>query len=320
MDTKSGVVKSCQIPGTSDYVHGSMKVHLDYRHRIGDHCLVTCQINMRTQPPPAIKLLNHDSNLGEPLNITKWDRRDGGNSEYWKPMQTQLELQLGLWEKAVEKKTIGSVDNLLCNFTSAINLALTKSLKVRKKRPRTLTGSLSIHPDIFRCRWLEKTAYHNYLNASTHNKLILKKKLKESKKALRSAIRKAAYIKKRELVQSIESLRSRDPMEYWKRLYQLDDSETTDQNTLPAFVKNSLGTLVSGLEMCEIWAESFRKLGLETSDFDDFDTHFYHQINDLVDQHEKTSTSFYQEALDKPISLDEVNQWRSSRCISLETI
>ena len=76
----------------------------------------------------------------------------------------------------------------------------------------------------------------------------------------------------------MESLRSKDPSQYWKGLYDLDGSDFSDSK-LPMRVKNSLNTIVTGDEACKVWINSFAKLGLEASDFYDFNTPFYMIIN-----------------------------------------
>lgn len=98
--------------------------------------------------------------------------------------------------------------------------------------------------------------------------------MKKAKKALRNALRKAEKARMRKISKDIEQLKSRDPSEYWRRLYQLNEFEATSKDCLPELVKNSNGQLVGGKEGIEVWQESFRKLGLESSDFNDYDTTF----------------------------------------------
>src|SRR5437762_1717364 len=91
------------------------------------------------------------------------------------------------------------------------------------------------------------------------------------RKKLRYAKRKAQRDKNKLLIEGIERLKSKDPREWWRRLYNLDPSNYNDSN-LPNLVKNSKGEFVGGKEAEEMWMESFRKLGKEDLDFKEFDT------------------------------------------------
>ena len=70
-------------------------------------------------------------------------------------------------------------------------------------------------------------------------------------------------------------------------------------------MKNSLNQIVSGDEACKVWINSFSKLGLESSDFGDYDADFYVHIRDRVKE-------FYHQSLtgncilDDPFTLEEI--------------
>ena len=80
-------------------------------------------------------------------------------------------------------------------------------------------------------------------------------------------------VKLRDHIQKLESLRSQDPREYWSGLYDLDDTYVYDAK-IPLWVKDSSNNLVSGADASKVWMESFAKLGLEKSDFNDYDFAF----------------------------------------------
>ena len=103
----------------------------------------------------------------------------------------------------------------------------------------------------------------------------------------------------------MESLRSSDPREYWKGLADLDPTNVKSTSSIPLVVKNSENKIVEGLAASQVWMDSFAKLGLESSDFKDYDVDFYYQIKQSVNQFqvESFTTNF---ALDYPISLEEV--------------
>ena len=105
----------------------------------------------------------------------------------------------------------------------------------------------------------------------------------------------------------IESLRSYDPKRYWNELYKLDPMNV-DEHKMPLFVKNSMGHLVTGVDAFNVWMNSFRLLGLETTDFTDFDTKFYNSVNNVVDQCYAHSFVCKNEDLDFPVQLDEVEE------------
>ena len=54
-------------------------------------------------------------------------------------------------------------------------------------------------------------------------------------------------------------------------------------------VKNSAGMLVGGSEASKVWMESFSKLGLEKSDFGDYDTAFYVHVKEKVARYQLAS-------------------------------
>jgi len=108
------------------------------------------------------------------------------------------------------------------------------------------------------------------------------------------------------VVQKIESFRSKNPREYWKKLYDLDNTQLVD-NSIPMVIKNSNGTLVSGMEASKLWMDSFAKLSKENSDAGDFDQSFYVHINDRINQFQQQSTST-QCTLDHSITLEEVQK------------
>ena len=139
------------------------------------------------------------------------------------------------------------------------------------------------------------------------NKLVCANQLITAKKRLKKCIRKATFVRTKKLVESIEKLRSKDPGEYWKRLYQLDNTQVPE-SAIPVNIKNTEGKLVNGKEASQAWLESFRKLGLEQSDFYDFDQNFFSSIKSKVIEysHQIPQDNKVLSELDKEISLQEV--------------
>lgn len=75
----------------------------------------------------------------------------------------------------------------------------------------------------------------------------------------------------------------KDPREFWKGLYELDNT-STQSSLIPLLVKNGSNQLVGGSAASQVWMDSFAKLGLENSDFNDYNVDFYYQIKQAVSQ------------------------------------
>ena len=65
---------------------------------------------------------------------------------------------------------------------------------------------------------------------------------------------------------------------------------------------------MSGQEAADVWAESFRKLGLESTDFKDFDSDFYEKVKSTVENlnQESKNSNFNNLQIDSEITLEEV--------------
>lgn len=298
---------SFSIPENSEYVHNSMKVYTDHKYIIGDHFLVSCKIKIiKTQSSSNLLPLlpkQSDSNDIHTLDIIKWNRRDHGDSDFWIPMQKQLEIELNKWENNF---THDSADVVVSEFNTNVNTALSLSLKIRKNSG-TKIKNLSWNHEIFRCKIEEKIAYDNYKLAPDSDKDKYLLLLQNAKKSLKLITRKVNRNKMKSLVHDIENLKSKDSKEYWRKLYELDNSEPAD-DSIPSLVKNSSGILVDGKDANEAWRESFRKLGLEKTDFDSFDPNFYSTIKCTVESYSNSFSPIDNiiPLLDNPITLNEV--------------
>ena len=292
-------------PDDTLYIRKSMSVISDFKHRIGDHSLVVCKI--KTQP------FSHSSSVSQPtqptqdndkkLDILKWDRRDGGDPTYWLKMQQALETQLSIWDAELEAAPLNTDINLIIsNFVDRVNLALLSSMKIRKFKT---SRRLAWNDDVFRCQIDEKDAFEAYRLAAGVDKERLHLLLKQARNRTKYARRRAERARNKRIIQDIENLKSKDPREFWHRLYSLDDSNYED-SSLPTFVKNSDGNLVSGKEAEQVWMESFRKLGLENSDFKDFDADFYNRIKAVVQDNPVVAID--NKELDQEITLEEVRK------------
>lgn len=197
------------------------------------------------------------------------------------------------------------IDSLVSDFNNHVNNALVNSLKVSKKKSHQ-NQQYSWDPNIFRLTCDENRAFCLYNNANPPEKLELEDLWKKCKNRLKYAVRSKERSRLQINIREIESLRSRNPRDYWRGLQSLDNT-TPSSSTIPLFVKNNLGTLVGGSDASKVWMESFSKLGLEKSDFGDYDTAFYSQIKEKVARYQIDSfdSSF---ELDYPITLAEVKK------------
>jgi hypothetical protein len=162
------------------------------------------------------------------------------------------------------------------------------------------------NPLIFQLTREENEAFYKFKKASISQKPELRSTWKHSKNKLKNAVRNLEKNDLRKRIQRLESLRSQDPKEYWNGLYDLDDTYIFDAK-VPVLVKDASNNLVGGAEAAQVWMNSFSKLGLEKTDFSDYDLDFYQQIKKAVSQYEIYSFDTKSD-LDRPITLLEVQK------------
>ena len=216
------------------------------------------------------------------LRIKRWKRKDHGNPEYWKPMENQLMEIFSDW-KIPDSRDPDQVDFVVTDFVELINNALFMSHNIERKSTGFNTNMIW-NPLIYNYRCDVKNAYINWKDAKDSKiKDQSEMELSKAKKVLRYAIRKENRKRIKLLIGSIESLRSKDPSNYWKKLYQLDNLDQVDNN-VPLFVRNSSQKLVSGNEALSIWKESFRLLGLDDATSNTFSAEFSQHVSQEVER------------------------------------
>ena len=287
------------IPSDSLYVHKSLTVWTDYKYRIGDHFLVTCKV---VTDKPTLKI--PFQKVGHNLDITRWVRRDRQNSKYWVRMQHELSKSLHNWDDK-SRTTEVDIDSLVANFNSHVNDGLSRSLKISKNKTHR-NRTINHDPKIFRLTCEENEAFYKYENANLSEKTETRVLWKKCKSKLKNAVRSIERKRRQTSMQKLEYLRSSNPREYWKGLYDLDNT-SCNSSAIPQLVKNNEGKLVGGAEASRIWMESFSKLGLEKSDFGDYDAAFYVHIKEKVRRYQEESLDCKFE-LDYPITLEEVKK------------
>ena len=287
----------------SYYCTKSFCVYTDHDFIIGDHFLISCKIKLNCTldnlDNPLVK--QETVEIGEKLNIVCWNRKDYGNSTFWQPMQYQLEKSLMQWDVYAHSSRT-SIDSYVQDLYFYINNALSKSLRINRRR----NNKEILHWDakIFKLSCAEKKAYVNYKNAPDTEKKNTEILWRSAKKTLKKAITKKEKQTLKHKIETLESMRSKDPRSYWKGLYDLDNP-VRDNCKIPMLIKNSNGQIVTGNDACNAWIESFSKLGRESSDFSDFDASFYIHIKEKVKQF--VNLSYHNECiLDTPFTLEEV--------------
>ena len=81
-----------------------------------------------------------DTNLGFPLEIIKWNRKDRGDPNFWLPMQYELENFLFSWDFCYASDTLLPTDDYVNVFNQHINLALHNSLPNKGSRTAQQTS------------------------------------------------------------------------------------------------------------------------------------------------------------------------------------
>ena len=113
------------IPMDSLYERKSFKIRNDYR--IGDHYLLTCNIQLST--PVAVPY----QSISLKHNIPHWIRHYDKKSEYWTPMKEELQKYLCIWDQQVNVMA-HDTNNLVNSFSNYINTALSNSLESRNNK------------------------------------------------------------------------------------------------------------------------------------------------------------------------------------------
>jgi hypothetical protein len=241
---------STQIPENSLYYKKSFKVWLEHEYEIGDHFLVTCQLKVSYCTLEPVEQKN--ANIGQKLDILKWKRNDHGNPDFWIKMKSQLEHYLSEWDFQLLTQPFISVDSMTKDFNYFINLALSNSLKFNQKQQNN-QQSLCWNPELFRLSCDEKKAFLDFKHAPASEKPTLEIMWRSCKKKLKKSAYNVERVRLQTRVREIETLKSKDPKEYWNRLYDLDDTYVKEHSTVPLQVKNSLNQIVSGDEACKVW-------------------------------------------------------------------
>ena len=235
-------------------------------------------------------------------------RRDKGDPNYWVPMQRELVKSLSVWDSSsvsILSNDTQDVNSFVNIFNNHINSALFKSLKVRPKfSDGNRKQNINFDPTVFRLTCEENKAFKQFYHADLPVKNDFRLHWKKCKSRLKNAIRNIGRLKLRECVQKLESLRPRDIRGMWDGLHELDNT-SVDESKIPLLVKNSSNILVGGSDASQVWMESFSRLGLENTDFNDYDNDFYAQVKESIKDFEVQSFENKFE-LDNPITLEEV--------------
>ena len=140
---------------------------------IGDHLLITCQLKINQCTIDYSISQDSDQQLGISLNVTNWDRRDHGNLEFWLPMRTQLEQSLEQWEFGLLNHSNASIDSIIEEFNSSVNIALLNSLKIRKNCLTSQKKLIHWNSNLYKLSYEERKAFLRWKEARNRNLLVI---------------------------------------------------------------------------------------------------------------------------------------------------
>ena len=142
-------------------------------------------------------------------------------------MKCFLETNLLSWHS--QRSSSVNINKLVDEFVYAVNLSLFHSLRLKKKG-QMKSYSIIWHHDVFKFRFEENIAYHEFNYASEEEKASRFQTLKCAQRNLRYALRRCAKSQLKKKIQEIENLKSKDSKEYWRRLYELENTESSHVN------------------------------------------------------------------------------------------
>ena len=177
------------ISDDSIYLKKSFKVWNEDCHLIDDHFLLTCKLKLKSKldSSPMLTSSSSGQNLGHPLEIMKWNRRDRGDPNFWIPMQNELEKSLFSWDFSYSANQSLSTDKFVDIFNQHVNSALVNSLPM-KKRANTRTFLWDSMLSKLHCS--EKQSYLAFKHAADVDKAHLRKLWKTAKRNLRKFVSK----------------------------------------------------------------------------------------------------------------------------------
>src|SRR6185503_6552741 len=219
-------------------------------------------------------------------NVVRWRRKDLGDRSYWDRLAEANEELMGNWVQGLydfkDKTPMDQplyVDHLVLDFKTQLNQALhigvgTVNQRPRKGKPRRLNWS----QDVFQAVCEEKEAFYRWMSSDEKEKEKFVQEHRRAKKKRKLLVRRNKRQTEQKIVEQIESLRCKDPREYWKRLKALSGDEDV-KNPLPSTAVNEDNEFVldkAGVE--EVWARCFEKLGQQSDSKDEYNEEFISSV------------------------------------------
>ena len=303
------------------YKPKSMKVWTDLTSIMSDHRVITCEIltslNRKEEKKEEKKedVKQKDDKIWrlQSRKVMKWRRRDGGDLNFWIPLEREADTEMKEWRIKVEDNGNGDenkeryCEKLNKSFVEKINQICKQSIGVVKEK-KTRKRKLIWPDDIYQLKCRETEAHHKWIEAQPDEKADLYRKYRIISKERRRKTRKHEKEQLEKIIEEIEKLRSKDSKEYWNRLKKLSEVQNSKKEKLPMKMKNNRGEFVEGEEMLKVWAEAFYNLGQEDKE-SNYDEEFRSETAQIVKEIEECMQDDEGDPeLEKPITLEEVQK------------
>lgn len=308
--TPNEVIAEFSDKGSSlHYTPYTFRVWNDWIDIVSDHRLVTCEMTCNVEREEEKEMEETTCNLErreEEMEKEqwrekdeRWKRNDNGDPEYWQPLRDEMQRRLREWRLPEH----GDGNHLHENFLEILNEIARKSLGVSATETTRRRKKIKLNQNLREIIAQERKAFNNWKcgkkedrqNWKTAYRTILKEKRKE--------VRKLEKRTEQELITEIERTRTKNPREYWQKLYRLAGIKKK-KNNLPKQMKDAKNKLLGEQESLEMWAEAFRELGTEDAD-EKFDRSFKECIEEELEHLEKKGES-EEYGYNRPLELEEI--------------
>jgi hypothetical protein len=275
------------------YRPGTMKVWNDWIDVVSDHRLVTCEMTCRIERKAKEK-------EKEEWKTQMWRRNDNGDPKFWEPLKEEVENQFKDWR--IDEEAKHDANSLSTQFLDTLNDVARKTLGISHLGP-TRRKKIKWKRQLSKILVKERKAYNNWKCGRKEERQHWKTAYRIIAKEKRSKVRKLEKELEHELIVDIEQTRTKNPKEYWKKLYRLAGVKKK-KNTLPEQSRDPNHQLVRGEESLENWAVAFQELGTEDLN-ENFDQSFKERIEQEQENLEEEEMKEERE-YNLPFTLEEI--------------
>jgi hypothetical protein len=295
------------------YIKGSMRVWNEEFARVSDHCLITCQVNVKRSK--RYELCEEGEKDGEIMEKKEskeelgWKRKDHGDRKFWEKLEKANDTIMDDWITKLEKEQLIDSDPeaLLESYKEHLNRALRIGVGRYRANKKRGGKKFVFHREVLEATLQETKAYREWKTANEEDTENKRQSHRLAKKNMKRVIRKHRRKIMRKQVKVIENIRSKDPKEYWRRLRALEGIKKKS-NQLPKKALDEDGDLVVDPERVrEVWAKCFEKLGKDNNENKNlFDEKFAQEVEKEVRQRQNNQSGNLCLLLDSPIDQEEV--------------